>query len=117
MIHSLVRCSGRLNGARALAVLAPLLIGSPSIAETLKCVQVVSSGSRSCTDPGGVDSTCSSAKCPAELTLTGAGGACAAGDRKIKSLFPNANDGSVTIMCEKQGVDPEAIAVCCQIQP
>jgi hypothetical protein len=116
MIRFFVRAFGRVLGAVALAFLAPLLICSPSTAQTLKCVEVVSSGSKSCTDPGGVDSTCSSAKCPAELTLTGAGGACAAGDRKIKSLLPRVDDGSVTIMCEKQGVDPQAIAVCCQLQ-
>jgi hypothetical protein len=106
----------RVGVAAALALLAPALGGPPLSAQTLKCVQVTSSGSTNCTDPGGVASTCSSVKCPAQMTLTGSGGACDAGGTKIKSLFPNVSDGSVTIMCEKQGVDPEAIAVCCQLQ-
>jgi hypothetical protein len=44
------------------------------------------------------------------------GGACAAGDRKIKALVPRVDEGSVTMMCEQQGVDPQAIAICCQLQ-
>jgi hypothetical protein len=80
----------------------------------LTCIQVISSGSTNCTDAGGVPSTCASATCPGGLTLTGGGGACAAGDRKIKSLFPRVGEGSFTIACEKQGVDPEAHAICCR---
>jgi hypothetical protein len=80
----------------------------------LFCSGVVSSGSTNCTDAGGVDSTCASATCPQDLTLTGGGGACAAGDRKIKSLFPRKSEGSFSIMCEKQGVDPQAVAICCR---
>jgi hypothetical protein len=117
MILLFMRSSfGRVGGAGALALLGSLVICSPSRAQTLNCVEVISSGSTSCTDAGGVDSTCSSAKCPAEFTLTGVGGACAAGDRKIKSLVPRVDDGSVTMMCEKQGVDPQAVAVCCQLR-
>jgi hypothetical protein len=86
-------------------------------AQTLNCVEVASSGSTNCSDSGGVGSTCASAKCPAQFTLTGAGGACAAGDRKIKSLFPRVDDGTVTIMCEQQGVAPQAVGVCCQLKP
>jgi hypothetical protein len=81
----------------------------------LACIGAASSGSRDCTDPGGVPSTCASAICPAGLTLMGGGGACAAGDRKIKSLFPRGSDNSFTIVCEKQGVDPQAVAICCHL--
>ena len=82
--------------------------------ELLECVQVFSSGSRDCTDPGGVASTCALARCPETFALTGAGGACAAGDRKIKSVFPRPASGAVEMMCEKQGVDPQAMAICCR---
>ena len=103
-------------GVAALAGLGLFASSPSSMAATLKCVEVISSGSSSCNDAGGVPSTCSSAKCPAELTLTGVGGACAAGDRKIKALVPRVDEGSVTMMCEQQGVDPQAIAICCQLQ-
>jgi hypothetical protein len=100
----------------ALLLLATLMTPA-SKAQTLKCVDAISSSSRSCTDSGGVDSTCASVTCPAEFTLTGGGGACAAGDRKIKSVFPREDSASFTIMCEKQGVDPQAVAVCCRVEP
>jgi hypothetical protein len=106
----------RVRFAAALALLTLLIIGAPASAQTLKCVPVTSSGSTNCTDAGGAASTCASVTCPAQMTLTGAGGACNAGGTKIKSLFPNVSDGSVTIMCEQQGVDPEATAICCQLQ-
>jgi hypothetical protein len=81
----------------------------------LACIGVVSSGASDCTDAGGVASTCASAICPGGLTLTGGGGACAAGDRKIKSMFPRGSDNSFTIVCEKQGVNPQATAICCRL--
>jgi len=80
-----------------------------------KCVQVNSSGSSACKDAGNVDSTCATARCPTGYTLTGGGGACAAGDRKIKSLFPRLDKGEFTIACEAQGVDPQANAICCKL--
>jgi hypothetical protein len=82
--------------------------------ELLQCVQVFSSGSTNCTDSGGVASTCASARCPEGFALTGGGGACAAGDRRIKSDFPRQASGSFQIMCEEQGVDPQATAICCR---
>ncbi len=107
---------GRAGDACALALLIFLVAVCPAGAASLRCVEISSSGSTSCTDAGGVASTCASAKCPAEMTLTGAGGACDAGDRKIKSLVPRVQEGIVTIACEQQGVAPAAIAVCCQLQ-
>jgi hypothetical protein len=90
----------------------------PSCATTKKglaCVGVISSGSTSCKDAGGVDSTCASATCPQGSTLTGGGGACAAGDRKIKNLVPRPSSGTFFIMCEQQGVAPQAVAICCKL--
>jgi len=48
-------------------------------------------------------------------TLTGGGGACAAGDRRVKSLFPRFDKGEFTIACEQQGVAPQANAICCKV--
>jgi hypothetical protein len=81
----------------------------------LQCVSVNSSGSTSCKDSGNFDSKCAVAKCGAGYHLTGGGGACAAGDKKIKTLMPNVSTGEYHIMCENQGVDPQARAVCCKI--
>lgn len=81
----------------------------------VKCVQANSSGSFACNDSGGFPSTCATATCPEGYTLTGGGGACAAGDRKIKSLFPRLDRGEFSIACEEQGVDPQANAICCQL--
>ena len=108
--------AGCVRPACALALIGLLVICSPTKSQTLSCVEIISSGSTSCTDSGGVDSTCASARCGEGLSLTGAGGACAAGDRKIKSLFPRVDVGTVAIMCEKQGVDPQAVAICCRVQ-
>lgn len=102
------------RGFCALALLAAL--AAPSMAATLNCVQVSSSGSISCRDAGGAPSTCATATCPAGFTLTGGGGACSAGGSRIKSLFPVVRNGSMTIACEQQGVAPEADAVCCRLQ-
>ena len=77
------------------------------------CIEVTSSGSFSCKDAGNYDSTCATATCPADYTLVGGGGACNAGDRKIKSLFPRLSTGQYTIACESQGVAPTAVAICC----
>ena len=63
-------------------------ISALAVKPPLKCIQVNSSGSFNCKDAGNFDSTCATATCPAGYTLTGGGGACAAGDRKVKSLFP-----------------------------
>jgi hypothetical protein len=114
---SLSTPSPRRGGAAVLiAALALFVLPSASMGAALKCVEAISSGSSSCTDAGGVPSTCSKVTCPATMTLTGAGGACAAGDRRIKALVPRVDEGSVTLMCEQQGVDPQAVAVCCQLQ-
>ncbi len=80
-----------------------------------KCLEASSSGSFSCKDSGNFASTCATAKCPVGYTLTGGGGACDAGDRKIKSLFPRFATGEFTIACEQQGVAPTAEAICCQL--
>jgi hypothetical protein len=82
----------------------------------MKCVEASSSGSFSCKDAGNFDSTCATATCPAGYTLTGGGGACSAGDRKVKSLFPRSAKGEFTIACEQQGVDPQAQAICCKLE-
>lgn len=103
--------------AGILLTIATVVACSPGMTQTLKCVEAVSSGSTSCADSGGVDSTCTSVHCPAGFTLTGGGGACAAGDRKIKSVFPRLDSGTFFVMCEKQGVDSQAVAICCRIQP
>jgi hypothetical protein len=92
-------------------------LGTPPTCATpqgINCVEVSSSGSTSCTDAGGVPSTCATAICPAGFALTGGGGACAAGSSKIKSLFPLENQGSFNIACDKQGVDSQAVAICCR---
>jgi len=68
-----------------------------------KCLEVSSSGYTSCKDAGGYDSVCATASCPAGYTLTGGGGSCSAGDRKIKSLFPRFSQGEFAITCESQG--------------
>lgn len=80
----------------------------------LQCVESSSRGSKSCKDAGNFDSTCAVAKCPDGFTLTGGGGSCAAGDRKLKALNPRHSTGEFFIMCEKQGVDPQARAICCK---
>ena len=87
----------------------------PAVKPSLICVEASSSGSRSCKDAGNFDSTCATAKCPAEFTITGGGGICAAGDSKIKGLIPKLATGEFTIMCEKQGVNPQARAICCKL--
>ena len=81
----------------------------------MSCIQVNSSGSYACQDQGGYASTCAKATCPSGHTLTGGGGACAAGDRKVKSLFPRVDRGDFTIVCEQQGVEPQANAICCKL--
>ena len=92
-----------------------LIGGTPALAQSLTCVQVTSSTfSTDCTDSGNFPSTCAKVACPKGTTLTGGGGACAAGDRKLKSLFPR-DSGEFDIMCEKQGVPPQVTAICCHI--
>jgi hypothetical protein len=110
---------GRYSVTAALAlgiVAAAIAISALASKPTLKCVQADSTGSFSCKDPGNFDSTCATAKCPAGYTLTGGGGACAAGDRKVKSLFPRLSQGEFTIACEQQGVAPQANAICCKLE-
>lgn len=80
----------------------------------LQCTQIRSMGSEDCKDAGNFDSTCAVAKCPAGTVLTGGGGACAAGDRRLKSLNANVVTGEYSVMCEKQGVAPQASAICCK---
>lgn len=111
--------------AFGLAVLSTVLVvynsiikkPAPYAQQNLECVVADSSGSFSCKDAGGFDSTCATAKCPAGYTLTGGGGSCSAGDRKIKSLFPRFSTGEFTIACEQQGVAPNAQAICCKLNP
>ena len=110
--------------ALALAVISILLViyccifkkPTPTAQPTLECVVADSSGSFGCKDAGNFDSTCATAKCPAGYTLTGGGGSCSAGDRKIKSLFPRFSTGEFTIACEQQGVAPSAQAICCKVK-
>ena len=65
----------------------------------------------------GLGGTCESVTCPAGFTLTDGGGACATGGSRNKSLFPTVrSSGTFTIACEKQGVHPEADAICCRLQ-
>jgi hypothetical protein len=106
----------RVGAAGALAVLGSLITCLPATPQALQCVEVSSSGSTDCKDSGGAASTCASAKCPADMTLTGGGGACAAGGTKIKSLFPRVDDKIMYIMCEKQGVAPQVTAICCHLK-
>ena len=109
--------------ARTLAgtagVLFAILVGvvscGPPGTASLTCVSTSSSGFTSCRDAGGVDSVCAFAKCPEGYTLTGGGGSCSAGDRKIKSLFPRFDKGEFAITCEQQGVAPSAQAICCKL--
>jgi hypothetical protein len=86
----------------------------PSIAALNRCIQVYSTTHTSCRDAGNYPSVCATATCPATHTLTGGGGSCAAGDRKIKSLFPRLDRGEFTIACEDQGTAPQAQAICCK---
>ena len=91
-------------------------ISALAVKPPLKCIQVNSSGSFNCKDAGNFDSTCATATCPAGYTLTGGGGACAAGNRKVKSLFPRLSQGEFTIACEQQGVAPQSNAICCKLE-
>jgi hypothetical protein len=82
----------------------------------LTCIQVDNgSTSTSCTDSGNYPSTCASAQCPSGYTLTGGGGSCSAGNRKLKALNPRVNTREFFIMCEQQGVPPLVRAICCKI--
>ncbi|MEM6992597.1 MAG: hypothetical protein AAF721_18940 [Myxococcota bacterium] len=89
----------------------------PSAAQIpqLKCVQAASTTWKKCKDAGGFDSACAIAKCGAGYTLTGGGGSCSAGNRKLKGLNPNVSKGEFGIMCEDQGVKPRAQAICCKL--
>jgi hypothetical protein len=80
----------------------------------LDCVEAASSGSQSCNDAGGFASTCAVAACPSGYKLTGGGGICAAGNRKLKGLNPRLATNEFFIMCEQQGVPPQARALCCK---
>ena len=79
------------------------------------CIQAHSRDSFNCRDAGGVPSTCAEAKCPEPYILTGGGGSCSAGDRKLKSVMPNWVRSTYVVMCEQQGVAPTAAAICCRI--
>lgn len=111
------------NYAFVLAVLSIVLVlyccifKKPApVQASLECIEADSTGSFNCKDAGNFDSTCATAKCPAGYTLTGGGGSCSAGDRKIKSLFPRFASGEFTIACEQQGVAPNAQAICCKVK-
>lgn len=101
------------------AALALVLAGRGSspeqTAEALQCVQANSSGSTSCQDAGNFTSTCAVAQCPTDYTLTGGGGICAAGNSKLKGANPRLSTGEFFVMCEEQGVDPQARAICCKL--
>jgi hypothetical protein len=97
------------------ATTRPISVNKIPLPAKSKCVQITSAGSFSCKDQGNFDSTCATAKCPSGYTLTGGGGACQAGDRRIKSLVPKLATGEFTIACEQQGVAPAAVAICCQL--
>jgi hypothetical protein len=99
--------------AATAAFLGTLFLGGGA-RSPLDCIEARSSGSFACTDAGNFESTCAMATCPAEYALTGGGGACAAGDRKLKSLFPRLDTGQFTINCEQQGTAPQARAICCR---
>lgn len=88
--------------------------GLPPAVPFAKCMMASSSGSFACQDAGAYPGTCAIASCPQGYTLTGGGGACSAGDRRIKSLAPRFQSGEYAIMCEQQGVAPDAYAICCK---
>jgi len=102
------------SAVRVLAAIT-LALGVSACQSGLECVEASNSGSSSsCKDAGGFDSTCAIASCPVGYSLTGGGGACAAGDRKLKGLSPNLGAGTFGIMCEEQGVAPQVKAICCK---
>lgn len=113
------KCALPFNAAQACTGLGGTYNSSatPRCTLPLTCVAASSQSRFDCKDAGGFDSTCASVKCPAGFTLTGGGGACAAGNSKLKSLFPSLppSSGQFNITCDKQGVDPEAIAICCKL--
>jgi hypothetical protein len=80
----------------------------------LVCIQVSNTTWSQCKDAGNYDSSCATAQCPSGYKLTGGGGTCAAGDRKLKGLNPKLSTGEFGIMCEKQGVKPQVSAICCK---
>lgn len=86
-----------------------------ALPQSLSCVEQSSSGSTACTDSGGFASRCAVAQCGAGYKLTGGGGSCNAGDRKLKNLSPNFATGEFHVMCEDQGVAPRAKAICCKL--
>ena len=106
MIELFITSFGRVLGAGALALIGPMVICSPSIAQPLNCIAVISSGRETCRDAGGFDSTCVSAKCPEGLTVTGGGGSCDAGDHKIKGLSPHFGDGTFGICVSNRVLIP-----------
>jgi hypothetical protein len=88
---------------------------TPKCALPAKLTSVTNSTvSTNCNDSGGFASTCATVTCPAGSKVVGGGGACAAGDRRIKTLVPNTTANSFIIMCEKQGVSPQVTAICLQ---
>ncbi|WAS90615.1 hypothetical protein [Nannocystis punicea] len=83
--------------------------------QVLQCIHVSSFPNyEDCHDAGAVPSTCAMTTCPEGYVLTGGGGSCAAGDRKLKALYPT-DAGGFGIMCEQQGVGPIATAICCKL--
>jgi hypothetical protein len=91
-------------------------IKPPPLPGPSKCVEVSSVTTfTSCKDAGGFASTCASVTCPAGTTLTGGGGACAAGNSRLKSLFPRLSANQFNIACDSQGVAPQVIAICCKL--
>jgi hypothetical protein len=91
-----------------------LLRDLPTFLAGPQCLSVTSSGGYDCNDAGGFPSSCAVARCPSGYTITGGGGACAAGDRRLKSSIPRFDTGEFIVACERQGVPPQAAAICCR---
>jgi len=112
------KCAIPLNEAQACGEVGGTynLGATPKCALSLKCVNATSTVNfTQCKDSGNFASTCADVTCPAGYTLTGGGGACAAGDRRLKALNPNLGQGKFYIMCDApQGVAPQVTAICCK---
>jgi hypothetical protein len=95
--------------------IAAATVGIFRVPTGLTCVEASSTGNQPCQDSGNFPGTCAVATCPEGYTLTGGGGICAAGNIKVKGLNPRLSTGEFFIMCEQQGVNPQARAICCKV--